>query len=60
MTNNGFGQDEYGQPYNSMGFVTDDKYTDEKKKKHAQQEEKFKKIQERFMNDTIQGVDDDY
>lgn len=47
MTNNGFGQDEYGQPYNSGGFVSDDKYAEEKKKKYAEKEKKFLEIMER-------------
>lgn len=40
MVDYGFGQDEYGQPYNSMGFVTDDKFIEEKKKKRNAKREK--------------------
>jgi hypothetical protein len=59
MVDDGFGQDEYGQPYNSMGFVLDDKFTDEKKKKRAHDKE----VEELLKNAwspaaKIKGVDD--
>jgi len=60
MSDDGFGQDEYRQPYNSMGFVTNDKHAEEKKKKYAKQDKFFEDAERREVNKIGVEWDDDY
>ena len=62
MVNQGFGEDEYGQPLNSMGFVLEkhDKHLEEKKAKRAKQDKYFEEMERKNRRNRDQiGFEDD-